>query len=672
MEQVGNGFGNPAGSSYRYPYEDERGARTVERMSSIQEATEYSNSRSGLASRSTKSTLLWPFHNRNTSEVPSTPRSSRLGRLRSGTWNSWSMLRSDDTASIDQSIVPDYVINFLKGETPESLARKREANRWGQRDVVINPRNDTLSSHLVELGNHFASTTDLTHGAGNHSQRSGTRRHLSSWRGGVLYNALLALLVLIATIVCLILVVLQTKAFSKQLAIFSGDCSKARRMNIGLHAVVNVSAVVLLAGANYIFQILMSPTREEVAEAHDRKRWLDIGVPSIRNFFHVSGFRAVTGTMILVVAIGIQVIFNAIIYFQQDTATECVVSVNSSMLIVAAILNAVLVINMIVILTMSSFDPLATLGDAIRSFLCTPDPTTTEHYMLTKADIQQGLWVSPKTKPVVSGTNNYWLQAPSLSRWALTVLSWVAVGAPTAAAFALMTRASSGGLATPFGTATPETTFSFPSEPSIVVMPQLALIAALPQVLLAILYLSTNALLTTFFLSHELSLFALEQRPRPLRVSSAPRGTQTASLYLSLPRPVSWVMLAIFAGSSFALSQAVFPLIDSNPSSAPTSAVGFNPQALLVLFALLGILLLIILGLGFRRYNYSHSPIVTHQSPGKGKGRNPLAQTIIKGGGGGASCSAVLSSLCHHTAPGESQIWLRPVNLGDRVLYPER
>ena len=322
-------------------------------------------------------------------------------------------------------------------------------------------------------------------------------------------------------------------------------------------------------------------------------------------------------------------------------------NVNSSMLIIAAILNALLVINMVFILTRSSFDPLATLGDAIRSFLRTPDPTTTEQSLLTKADIQQGLWGSHETKPCVPGSH-YWLQAPSLSRWALTILSWVVVGAPTAAALALMARASSEGVETPFGTATPETTFAFPKP---IAMPQLALIAALPQLLLAVLYLSTNALLTTYFLSHELSLFALG--PRSLRVSSSPAGTQTASLYLSLPRPVSWLLLAIFAGLSFVLSQAVFPLI-SSPTTSETrqSSVAFNSQALLILFALLGALLFIILALGFRR-----TPVTT-LGQDEGVRGNPLAQTT-----GGGPCSAVLSARCHPVR-GEGEFWLGPVAWG--------
>ncbi|KAI3326294.1 hypothetical protein HD806DRAFT_442472 [Xylariaceae sp. AK1471] len=650
MEQVVIPPRNHGKTPFRHTYDDEGGTRNVERMSSIQEATEYTHSRSGIASRSTKSTLLWPFHNRNTSEVSSTPRSSRLERLRSGTWHSRSFSRSllrsyDDTASIDQSIVPDYVINFMRGETPETLARKKEAKKWGERNVDIMPRRDTFSSHLVELGNYISSTTDLTRGMGSGSQRSALRRRFTGWRGGIIYNTLLTFLIFVVSVVGLILVITKTREFSGQLAIYSGNCSAATRINIGLRVVINVFTFTLLAGANYVFQVLMSPTRREITAAHDRKRWLDIGVSSLRNFVHVSGFRAAIGAITLVVAIAIQVIYNAVIFFTQSAPNECAVSVSSSMLVIAALLNFVLVISMAVILTRSSFDPIVTLGDAIRSFLRAPDNTTTNASLISKADLQQGRWGLNETKQCVPGSH-YWLQAPSLTRWTLTILSWVVVGAPTAAALALMARATREGIATPFGTATPETTFSFPTPITIT---QLALIAALPQLLLGILYLSTNALLTTYFLSHELSLFALE--PRSLRVSSNPTGTQTASLYLSLPRPVSWLLLAIFTALGFVLSEAVFPIISSSSQqqSVPAPRIAFNAQALLILFALLAILLFSILALGFRR-----TPAMALGN-GEAKG-NPLALS-------GGSCSALISARCHPLR-GEGEFWLGPVMWG--------
>jgi hypothetical protein len=38
-------------------------------------------------------------------------------------------------------------------------------------------------------------------------------------------------------------------------------------------------------------QIISSPTREEVDEAHRRHDWLDIGIPSVRNVRRISWTR---------------------------------------------------------------------------------------------------------------------------------------------------------------------------------------------------------------------------------------------------------------------------------------------------------------------------------------------------------------------------------------------
>ncbi|CAJ2510470.1 Uu.00g132790.m01.CDS01 [Anthostomella pinea] len=70
----------------------------------------------------------------------------------------------------------------------------------------------------------------------------------------------------------------------------------------------------------------------------------------------------------------------------------------------------------------------------------------------------------------------------------------------------------------------------------------MALMPALPQLVLAILYLTINSLLTTSFPSHETALFAMGSRA--LRVSSNPSGRQPTSLYLTLPPPVWWMLLA--------------------------------------------------------------------------------------------------------------------------------
>ncbi|KAI2627352.1 hypothetical protein GGS26DRAFT_137749 [Hypomontagnella submonticulosa] len=759
----------------------------------IPEDQQYTSSKSGPSSQSRRS-FAWPFHGRNASEVPSTTRSSRFTFR---TWQPRTFFRPhDDTASIDRSIVPDYVVNFIRGETPETLARKKERKQWGQHGVEITPRRGTFASHPIEFINHYSSSMDLSRDPNAYSswsQRSGLRRHTTGWRGGVIFNTLLSFVILVVGIICLILVITKTRLLSGESAIYSGDCTTAEHINIGIHIVISAFCVAILSGANYVFQVLSSPTRREVSMAHGNKHWLDIGVPSIRNFMRISGFRASIAVVALLSAVATQVIYNAVIFTTrnvvnydvlfvtqsfldhapfsndtkinegdlstlditslQDAASQagalsemtstaclrefsglfqpsfdavllvtdsrsttssliqtskpgtllttftsnnddiiapdgslvqnclarpsapqsCSVNLSGSILGVAVLLNLATVISMAVILAKSSFEPLATLGDAIRSFLRYPDPTTANSCLLTKSDVKQGRWTPGEARFFVPA-NHYWFRTPSIPRWVLTVVAWILIGAPTAVALALLIGRNPDNPLTQFGIPLPQLSFLAlaPLETA-----QTALVAALPQLLLAILYFATNSHLTTYFLSHELSQFALG--PQILRVSSNPAGDQYTSLFLTLPRPVSWALLAWFSTMSFVLSQAVFPGVITlspphsppptipSPASGPKPlspddivAISFSTQALMTLLALLFLLAVAILGFGTRR------TAAASLASGEAKG-NPL---VLPGG----SCSAVISSKCHNhnvVPPGqrpqdddERDLWLRPVAWG--------
>lgn len=273
----------------------------------IHEGHQHNASRSGPSSASRQNSFAWPFHGRNASEVPSTSRSSRF-TLR--TWQPRSFFRPhDDAASIDRSIVPDYVVNFMRGETPETLARKREQSKWGQHGVEVTPRRGTYASYPVEFGNYASPETEARdlNTRSSWSRRSGLRRHITGWRGGVIFNSLVSCVILLVGIICLILVITKTKLLSGESAIFSGDCAKANHINTGVHLVINIFGVALVSGANYVFQVLSSPTRREVTVAHENKHWLDIGIPSIRNFTHISGFRGTVAILVLLGAVATQV-----------------------------------------------------------------------------------------------------------------------------------------------------------------------------------------------------------------------------------------------------------------------------------------------------------------------------------------------------------------------------
>ena len=75
--------------------------------------------------------------------------------------------------------------------------------------------------------------------------------------------------------------------------LYQGSCETAKRLNIGIHLVINILSTVLLSSSNYCMQCLSAPTRAEVDKAHSSGKWLDIGVMSIHNLRRIAPKRIV-------------------------------------------------------------------------------------------------------------------------------------------------------------------------------------------------------------------------------------------------------------------------------------------------------------------------------------------------------------------------------------------
>lgn len=311
------------------------------------------------------------------------------------------------------------------------------------------------------------------------------------------------------------------------------------------------------------------------------------------------------------------------------------------------LLGAVAILNLLFILLLAlalarpaSANPLVTLGDAIASFLMEPDHATEGACLVTKADITSGRWGCGEARYWFTQSHR-WLQTPSKMRWMVWFVSWLL---PTGMAAAMLGMAVVDGPKRAFvGLGEPTSTYPLPES-----IPRFgqSIVLALPQLLLAGLYFSTNAIMTVFYLSHELASFAIPGVVQPLRISSGqPMGLQMASIYLTLPRPLSWLLFVLFVAKAFFLSQSFQLVLDGKPS------IGINPLPLVILLALLLLTLVIILGLSIRR---TDMPSTTED--GKRTG-NPLA---LKGG----SCSAVISAKCHRSAAEGADVASLPLAWG--------
>lgn len=96
--------------------------------------------------------------------------------------------------------------------------------------------------------------------------------------------------------------------------VFHGDCKKAASFNTYVHLLINVVSTLLLSGSNFCMQCLVAPTRADVDAAHAKMKWLDIGVPSIRNLKHLSrGRRALWGLLVLS-SLPLHLMFNSVFF----------------------------------------------------------------------------------------------------------------------------------------------------------------------------------------------------------------------------------------------------------------------------------------------------------------------------------------------------------------------
>jgi hypothetical protein len=67
-----------------------------------------------------------------------------------------------------------------------------------------------------------------------------------------------------------------------------GDCEVAKSTNTWLHLLINVLSTLLLTGSNAFMSTYCCPSRKEVDKAHARRKWLHVGMLSLRNLSKIA------------------------------------------------------------------------------------------------------------------------------------------------------------------------------------------------------------------------------------------------------------------------------------------------------------------------------------------------------------------------------------------------
>ncbi|KAI9375094.1 hypothetical protein BJX61DRAFT_531845 [Aspergillus egyptiacus] len=91
-------------------------------------------------------------------------------------------------------------------------------------------------------------------------------------------------------------------------------CSLTDGWKTGLHFLINFLSTGLLAASNYVMQCLCAPSRASIDRAHAKKRWLDIGTLSLRNFTEMDTRRKVLWVILLLSSLPIHMLYNSAVF----------------------------------------------------------------------------------------------------------------------------------------------------------------------------------------------------------------------------------------------------------------------------------------------------------------------------------------------------------------------
>lgn len=125
----------------------------------------------------------------------------------------------------------------------------------------------------------------------DHDEKESWRIWLSRRSRALMLQIGITVLVLVVNFTLTFIVFSRYPSMNGVGLIYSGDCNTVARLDQWIHLLINVMSTGMLSASNYCMQLQAAPTRADVDAAHRRNRWLDIGIPSLRNLGQIRGWR---------------------------------------------------------------------------------------------------------------------------------------------------------------------------------------------------------------------------------------------------------------------------------------------------------------------------------------------------------------------------------------------
>ncbi|KAF2021836.1 hypothetical protein BU24DRAFT_417471 [Aaosphaeria arxii CBS 175.79] len=145
-------------------------------------------------------------------------------------------------------------------------------------------------------------------------RRKTWRARFSGYRGGLLASIIVSSIVLILNILLVVLSLTAWQPVQNIGTAFVGNCKTARNWVIALHLLINLLSSILLGASNYTMQRLVAPTRKEIDAAHARQKWLDIGIPSVKNLSSIHKSRLLLWVLLWISSVPLHLVYNSAVF----------------------------------------------------------------------------------------------------------------------------------------------------------------------------------------------------------------------------------------------------------------------------------------------------------------------------------------------------------------------
>ncbi|KAL2857608.1 hypothetical protein BJX68DRAFT_263170 [Aspergillus pseudodeflectus] len=162
--------------------------------------------------------------------------------------------------------------------------------------------------------------------------RTGTRsrrRRGGGWKRTLYFGAIWASMILILN---LALVIWASTRRSPEGAsvLYAGDCGRTKQISSWVHVLINMLSTGMLGASHFAMQCLSAPAREDVDRAHAEGRWLDIGVPSMRNLLSIPRLRRWLWVGLVASSVPLHLFYNSTVYSTISVNSYDVFVANSS------------------------------------------------------------------------------------------------------------------------------------------------------------------------------------------------------------------------------------------------------------------------------------------------------------------------------------------------------